>query len=111
MKRSSGLVGVVEHGDDVARGVGEPRDVGAPVRGDAAGDALEALALLELDEGLQHRGDVAIDPMVSTYDGVHLWALAAAKQGGDPVEIIAAAGEGGYNVAGLLPMLKQLAPR
>ena len=41
----------------------------------------------------------------------NLWALAAAKQGGDPVEIIAAAGEGGYNVAGLLPMLKQLAPR
>ncbi len=41
----------------------------------------------------------------------NLWALAAAKQGGDPAEIIAAAGEGGYNVAGLLPMLKQLAPR
>ena len=34
---------------------------------------------------------------------------AAAKQGGDPAEIIAAAGEGGYNVAGLLPLLKQLA--
>ena len=41
----------------------------------------------------------------------NLWALAAAKQGGDPAEIIAAAGEGGYNVAGLLPLLKQLAPR
>ena len=41
----------------------------------------------------------------------NLWALAAATQGCDPAEIIAAAGEGGYNVAGLLPMLKQLAPR
>lgn len=27
------------------------------------------------------RPDVAIDPMVSTYDGVHLWALAAEKAG------------------------------
>jgi urea transport system substrate-binding protein len=27
------------------------------------------------------RGDVAIDPMVSTYDAVHLWAMAAAKAG------------------------------
>ena len=39
----------------------------------------------------------------------NLWALAAAKQGGDPAAIIAAAGAGGYNVAGLLPLLKQLA--
>ncbi len=41
----------------------------------------------------------------------NLWALAAAKQGADPADIIAAAGKGGYNVAGLLPLLKQLAPR
>jgi uncharacterized protein (TIGR01244 family) len=40
----------------------------------------------------------------------NLWALAAAKQGADPAVIIAAASEGGYNVAGLMPMLKQLAP-
>lgn len=39
----------------------------------------------------------------------NLWALAAAKQGKDPAAIIAAAGAGGYNVAGLLPLLKQLA--
>lgn len=39
----------------------------------------------------------------------NLWALAAAKQGADPAAIIAAAGQGGYNVAGLLPLLKQLA--
>lgn len=38
----------------------------------------------------------------------NLWALAAAKQGADPAAIIAAAGEGGYNVAGLMPLLKQL---
>jgi uncharacterized protein (TIGR01244 family) len=41
----------------------------------------------------------------------NLWALAAAKQGGDPAAIIAAAGAGGYNVAGLLPLMKQLAAR
>jgi uncharacterized protein (TIGR01244 family) len=39
----------------------------------------------------------------------NLWALAAAQAGGDPDAIITAAGHGGYNVAGLLPLLKQLA--
>ena len=39
----------------------------------------------------------------------NLWALAAARQGGDPASVIAAASEGGYNVAGLLPLFKQLA--
>jgi uncharacterized protein (TIGR01244 family) len=39
----------------------------------------------------------------------NLWALAEAKRGGDPAAIIAAAGNGGYNVAGLMPLLKQLA--
>lgn len=38
----------------------------------------------------------------------NLWALAAAKTGTAPADIIAAAGEGGYNVAGLMPLLKQL---
>ncbi|WP_017667850.1 TIGR01244 family sulfur transferase [Sandarakinorhabdus sp. AAP62] len=41
----------------------------------------------------------------------NLWALAAAKHGSDPQAIIAAASQGGYNVAGLLPLLKQLAAR
>ena len=41
----------------------------------------------------------------------NLWALAAARQGGDPAEIMAAAAAGGYNVAGLAPLLKQLAGR
>jgi uncharacterized protein (TIGR01244 family) len=39
----------------------------------------------------------------------NLWALAEARRGGDPAAIIAAAGQGGYNVAGLMPLLKQLA--
>lgn len=39
----------------------------------------------------------------------NLWALAAAQQGMAPADIIAAASEGGYNVAGLMPLLKQLA--
>lgn len=41
----------------------------------------------------------------------NLWALAAARAGNDPAAIIAAAGAGGYNVAGLMPLLRQLAPR
>ncbi len=39
----------------------------------------------------------------------NLWALAAAKRGGDPDAIIMAASHGGYNVAGLMPLLRQLA--
>jgi uncharacterized protein (TIGR01244 family) len=39
----------------------------------------------------------------------NLWALAAAKAGGDPAEIVAAAGQGGYNVNSLMPLLRQLA--
>lgn len=39
----------------------------------------------------------------------NLWALAEAKRGGDPQAIIAAAGRGGYNVAGLAPLFRQLA--
>lgn len=39
----------------------------------------------------------------------NLWALAAARAGGDPDAIITAAGHGGFNVAGLLPLLRQLA--
>lgn len=38
----------------------------------------------------------------------NLWALAAAQQGGKPAVIIDAAEAGGYNVAGLMPLLKQL---
>jgi uncharacterized protein (TIGR01244 family) len=39
----------------------------------------------------------------------NLWALAAARQGEAPDAIIAAAQAGGYNVAGLLPLFRQLA--
>jgi uncharacterized protein (TIGR01244 family) len=38
----------------------------------------------------------------------NLWALAAASRGGDPEAIISAAEGGGYNVAGLTPILRQL---
>ncbi len=43
------------------------------------------------DTGVPYRGDVAIDPMVSTYDGVHLWALAAEKAGSFAVPEVRAA--------------------
>jgi uncharacterized protein (TIGR01244 family) len=39
----------------------------------------------------------------------NLWALAAAKGGMAPAEIVAAAEDGGYHVAGLMPLFKQLA--
>ena len=44
------------------------------------------------DTGAPYRRDVSIDPMVSAYDGVHLWALAAEKAGSfDVPEVRAAA--------------------
>ena len=40
----------------------------------------------------------------------HLWALAEASRGGDPGTLVAAAAAGGYDIGGLLPMLRRLAP-
>ena len=41
----------------------------------------------------------------------NLWALAEASRGGDPDDIVTAAAAGGYDVSGLLPMLRQLGAR
>ncbi len=41
----------------------------------------------------------------------NLWALAEAKRGGDPDAIVAAAEAAGYAIAGLTPILRQLAAR
>jgi urea transport system substrate-binding protein len=43
------------------------------------------------DTGAPYRPDVSIDPMVSAYDGVHLWALAAEKAGSFDVPEVRAA--------------------
>ena len=67
---------------------------------------LAAWAKHVADTGAPYRGDVAIDPMVSTYDGVHLWALAAEKAGSfDVPEVRAASSQvsfacpSGYDIA------------
>jgi uncharacterized protein (TIGR01244 family) len=41
----------------------------------------------------------------------NLWALAEARRGGDPDAIVAAAAQGRYDVAGLLPTLRKLSAR
>lgn len=41
--------------------------------------------------GLPYRADTVIDPMVSTYDGVHLWAAACEKAGTADVDAVRAA--------------------
>ena len=41
----------------------------------------------------------------------HLWAMAAAARGGDPDIIVGAAAAAGYDIAGLTPVLQQLAGR
>lgn len=38
----------------------------------------------------------------------NLWALASAAQGGDAAAIVEAAGAAGYDVSGMMPMLRQL---
>src|SRR5258706_4107945 len=40
------------------------------------------------DQGLPYKKDVVIDPMISAYDGVHLWALACAKAGTTEVDAV-----------------------
>jgi uncharacterized protein (TIGR01244 family) len=39
----------------------------------------------------------------------NLWALAQAASGGDPAALVAAAGDAGYDLRGLIPTLRQLA--
>lgn len=41
----------------------------------------------------------------------NLWALAEARRGGDPEQIVAAAASGRYDVSGLLPTLRSLSGR
>jgi urea transport system substrate-binding protein len=41
----------------------------------------ESWAKFVTDNKLPYKKDVVIDPMISAYDGVHLWAAAAAKAG------------------------------
>jgi len=44
--------------------------------------------------GLPYKNDVVIDPMVSTYDGVHLWAKAVEKAGTTDTDAVRAASAG-----------------
>jgi urea transport system substrate-binding protein len=46
------------------------------------------------DNKLPYKKDVVIDPMVSAYDGVHLWAAAAAKAGTLEVDAVRKAFDG-----------------
>lgn len=39
-----------------------------------------------------------------------LWALAEAADGADPTEVVTAAAKAGYDVAGLVPMMRRRAP-
>jgi urea transport system substrate-binding protein len=52
---------------------------------------LAAWSKFVTDTGAPYRPDVSIDPMVSAYDGVHLWALAAEKAGSFDVPEVRAA--------------------
>jgi len=52
---------------------------------------LAAWSKFVTDTGAPYRPDVSIDPMVSAYDGVHLWALAAEAAGSFDVPEVRAA--------------------
>ena len=54
-------------------------------------DFLAAWSKFVTDTGAPYRPDVSIDPMVSAYDGVHLWALAAEAAGSFDVPEVRAA--------------------
>ncbi len=68
---------------------------------------------LALVEAMADALDAASGPVLafcrSGTRSANLWALAEARRGGDPEAIIAAAENGGYDVAGLRPTLRRLA--
>jgi len=79
--------------------------VAIPVSGGFAMSQVEAMA-----KALDADGPVLAYCRSGTRS-THLWALAAAYRGGDPDAIVAAAVGAGYDVAALLPVLRQLSRR
>lgn len=61
---------------------------------DVAAEFLSAWSNYVTANDVPFRPDVAIDPMVSTYDGVHLWALAAENAGSFDVPAVREASAG-----------------
>ena len=91
---------------------------GAEIAAACAAAGLDYLAIpidhtgFSLDQVEAMAGAMANGPVLafcrSGTRSCNLWALAAASRGGDPEAIITAADAGGYNVAGLTPILRQL---
>lgn len=87
----------------------------------AAGLAYTAIPIthggfsLEQVEGMARVLNEATGPVLafcrSGARSTMLWALATAQGGGDPEAILSTAAAAGYDVSGLLPMLRQLAAR
>jgi len=78
--------------------------VAIPVAGGFSMPQVDAMA-----EALDRAGGPVLAFCRSGTRSTMLWALAAARRGGDPDAIAAAAAAAGYDVSGLMPGLRQLA--
>lgn len=114
---ASGYVAVVNNRPDHEAG-GQPTGADLAAAAEAAGLRYTAIPV-----GAAGLGPAQVEAMAAVLaddDGpvlafcrsgtrsTHLWALAAAQLGGDPVAIVNAAAGGGYDIAGLRPALLQL---
>lgn len=102
-------------------------DPGAP-QGDEIGAAAAAAGLNYVEIPIGHAGfsEPQVDAMIAALEqaegpilaycrsgtrSTFLWALAAAKQGGDPDAIVQTAMQAGYDVSPIRPMIDMLASR
>ena len=118
--KAQGFATIVNNRPD-AEAPGQP--AGEAIAAAAAAAGLRYVAIpvgpvglsLPLVEAMVAALDASAGPVLafcrSGTRSTNLWALAEAKRGGDPEAIVAAAENGGYDIAALLPTLRQLAGR
>jgi uncharacterized protein (TIGR01244 family) len=115
--KAQGFAAIINNRPD-GEAPGQPG--GAHIAAAAAAAGLDYVAIpvdasgltLALVDAMAAALDAAKGPVLaycrSGTRSTNLWALAEAKRGGDADAIVAAAAGGGYDVSGLLPMLKRL---
>ncbi|UZK68566.1 TIGR01244 family sulfur transferase [Sphingomonas sp. S1-29] len=117
---AQGFVAVVNNRPDDEE-PGQPNDAEMHAAATAAGLAYTAIPITHA--GFSHPQIDAMAQAIAAADGplvaycrsgtrsCNLWALAAAKSGGDPADLTAKAAQAGYDLSGLRPLLDALSGR
>ncbi|UUL82016.1 TIGR01244 family sulfur transferase [Sphingomonas qomolangmaensis] len=117
---AQGFVAVVNNRPDDEE-PGQPSDAEMHAAATAAGLAYTAIPITHA--GFSHPQIDAMAQAIAAADGpllaycrsgtrsCNLWALAAAKAGGDPADLTAKAAQAGYDLSGLRPLLDALSGR